>query len=87
MLDAVFSELRGEAAAIYGPDAERRSDFFRDIAGSRYLAIAEEHAKQAGLSYDLLLNVYDKSIIEVENRPPSEDMSGKFLRALEELVK
>lgn len=86
VLEAVFSELRGEAAAIYGPDAERRSDFFRDIAGSRYLAIAEEHAKQAGLSYDLLLNVYDKSIIEVENRPPSEDMSGKFLRALEELV-
>lgn len=86
VLEEVFSELRGEAAAIYGPEAERRSDFFRDIAGSRYLAIAEGLAKKAGLSYELLLNVYDKSIIEVENRPPSEDMSGKFLRSLNQLV-
>ena len=86
VLASVFDNLRSEAADIYAPDAERRSDFFRDIAGSRYLAIAEDLAKQADLSYELLLNVYDKSIIEVENRPPSEDMSGKFLRALKQLV-
>jgi benzoyl-CoA reductase subunit A len=30
------------------------------------------------LPYDLLLNVYDKSIIEVENRPPSGELSDKF---------
>ena len=30
-----------------------------------------------------MLNVYDKSIIEVENRPPSAEMQGKFLRALD----
>jgi benzoyl-CoA reductase subunit A len=87
VLGDVFKELRGEAPAMFAPGAQRKSDFFRDIAGSRYLTVAEETARAAGLSYDLLLNVYDKSIIEVENRPPSEDMSGKFLRSLAKLVK
>jgi benzoyl-CoA reductase subunit A len=35
------------------------------------------------VSFDLLLNVYDKSIIEVENRPPAGAMEAKFLKALD----
>ena len=78
----VFARLRGEAPSLFAPGAPRKSDFFRDIAGSRYLTVAEDVARDAGLPYDLLLNVYDKSIIAVENRPPSGDMSDKFLRAM-----
>ncbi len=78
----VFKRLREEAPALYAPGAKRKSDFFRDIAGSRYHTLAEEVARAAGLPYELLLNVYDKSIIEVENRPPSGELSGKFRRAL-----
>jgi len=86
-LQSVFNDLRTEAPPMFAPGAERKSDFFRDIAGSRYLTIAEEKALEAGLAFNLLLNVYDKSIIEVENRPPSEDMSGKFLKTLTHVVK
>ena len=78
----VFVRLRGEAAALFAPGAKRKSDFFRDIAGSRYHSHAEEVARSVGLPYDLLLNVYDKSIIDVENRPPSGALSDKFRRAL-----
>jgi benzoyl-CoA reductase subunit A len=81
-LDEVFAVLRAEAPALFAPNASRKSDFFRDIAGSRYLNIAEAVAKDAGFAYDLLLNVYDKSIIEVENRPPASDLGGKFTTAL-----
>ncbi len=81
-LAEVFARLRGEAPAMFAPGADRKSDFFRDIAGSRYLAVAEEIARTAGLPYDLLLNVYDKSIIAVENRPPKGELSDKFHRAL-----
>ena len=81
-LGEVFKRLRDEAPALYAPGAARKSDFFRDIAGSRYHAIAEEIARASGLPYDLLLNVYDKSIIDVENRPPSGALSDKFRRAL-----
>jgi len=81
-LREVFRRLREEAPAMFAADATRRSDFFRDIAGSRYLMIAEDVARDAGLAYELLLNVYDKSIIAVENRPPSGGLSEKFAHAL-----
>jgi len=67
-LTEVFRRLREEAPEMFAPGAKRKSDFFRDIAGSRYLAIGEAVAKEAGLRYDMLLNVFDRSIIEVENR-------------------
>ena len=81
-LSQVFERLREEAPSLYAPGAKRKSDFFRDIAGSRYHSHAEEVARAAGLPYELLLNVYDKSIIEVENRPPAGGLSEKFPRAL-----
>ena len=85
-LTEVFRRLRDEAPSMFAPGATRKSDFFRDIAGSRYLTVAEEVARDAGLGYDLLLNVYDKSIISVENRPPSGGLSEKFKRALERVA-
>jgi benzoyl-CoA reductase subunit A len=85
-LDGVFARIREEAPALYAPGGERKSDFFRDIAGSRFMNIGEEIAKETGLPFDMLLNVYDKSIIEVENRPPSGDMAGKFSRALNRVI-
>ncbi len=85
-LGEVFRQLRAESEGIFAPGAKRKSDFFRDIAGSRFMALGDAVCKEAGLSFDLLLNVYDKSIIEVENRPPAGAMEGKFLRALEKTL-
>ncbi len=85
-LQEVFKRVHDEAAALFAPGVKRKSDFFRDIAGSRYLAIAEDVAKQAGINYELLINLYDKAIIEVENRPPGGDLKGKFMRGLQRLL-
>ncbi len=85
-LAEVFIRLRAEAPAMYAPDSTRKSDFFRDIAGSRYLTIAEEVAREADMPYDMLLNVYDKSIIAVENRPPSGGLSERFHRAIDRVT-
>jgi benzoyl-CoA reductase subunit A len=85
-LDEVFRRLREEAPGHYVPGAKRKSDFFRDIAGSRYHEHAEEIARSAGIPYDLLLNVYDKSIIDVENRPPAGNLSDKFRAALRRML-
>jgi benzoyl-CoA reductase subunit A len=86
-LAEVFRRLREEAPGMYAPDADRKSDFFRDIAGSRYLAVAEEVGRDAGISYDVLLNIYDKSIIAVENRPPAGSLDEKFQNALQRVSK
>jgi len=82
----VFRRVRRDAAALFAPGATRKSDFFRDIAGSRYLAAAEDVARESGVGYDLIVNFYDKAIIEVENRPPGKNLKQKFLRGLERLL-
>ena len=81
VLKAVFQRVREEAPELYAPGARRKPDFFRDIAGSRFHAHSEIAAKEAGVALDTLLDAYDKSIVEVENRPPSGDLSAKLKRA------
>ena len=66
-LDGVIAALRGEAPALFAPGARRKSDFFRDVAGARYLALSETAARSAGLPYESLVTLFDRSIIGVEN--------------------
>jgi len=86
VLDVAFARLADKLQGLFGPGVVRKSDFFRDLAGSEYMNIAEETAKEMGMNFDTLINIYDKSIIEVENRPPNDDMEGKFLRALTKVL-
>jgi benzoyl-CoA reductase subunit A len=86
-LDEVFKRITSEAPALFAPGAKRKSDFFRDIAGSQYLATGETVAKELGTRYDYLLNVFDRSIIEVENRVYAESIRRHLLAALERTFK
>ena len=80
-IKVVFNRLRKEAPGLYAPGSRRKSDFFRDNAGSRFHAHAEAAAKDARTPLDALFNAYDKSIIEVENRPPAGSLLENFKRA------
>ena len=86
-LDEVFRRITVEAPSLFVPGARRKSDFFRDIAGSQYLATGETVAKEIGTRYDFLLNVFDRSIIEVENRVYDESIRRHLLSALESTFK
>jgi len=48
---------------------EERSSFFRDAANSGWTRLAEEVALARGLAFDVLLGLFDKCIIQVENAP------------------
>ncbi|MCD6672706.1 MAG: benzoyl-CoA reductase subunit A [Burkholderiaceae bacterium] len=82
-LNETFERIKIEAPTLFAEGAKRKSDFFRDIAGSQYLAIGETVAKEANTRYDYLLNVFDRSIIEVENRVYSDSIRRHLLAALE----
>lgn len=82
-LTEVFRRLKAEAPSLFTPEAKRKSDFFRDIAGSQYLSIGETVSKEAGTRYDFLLNVFDRSIIDVENRVYADSIRRHLLAALE----
>jgi benzoyl-CoA reductase subunit A len=86
-LRTLFALLQEDAAPLFAPGARRKSDFFRDIAGAQYLALGEKVAKDAGVRYDQLLNVFDRSIIEVENRVYDASIKPHLLAALERTFK
>ncbi len=82
-LDEVFNRLHGRIEEIYSPGTTRKSDFFRDIVGSEYMHISENTSQDSAVPFEVLVNLYDKSIIQVENTPPSEGIENKFLLALD----
>ena len=82
-LGEVFKRLNVEAPQMFAPGAKRKSDFFRDIAGASYLSVGEAVAKESGVRYDMLLNVFDRSIIEVENRVYGDSIKRHLLAALD----
>ena len=85
-LEEVFKRMKVQLSLLFAPGVERKSDFFRDLAGSVYMNQAEEVAEDAGLAFDVLINIYDKSIIATENQPPAEDLVDTFLRALDRVL-
>jgi benzoyl-CoA reductase subunit A len=64
ILDRMQARL-GEHIASFGEDD---SVFFRDVASSLYMDIAGGVAAEAKVSFDLLVGIFDKAILAVENR-------------------
>ena len=71
----ILSRMREEAEVLFAPGASRKSDFFRDLAGSRYHQLAEEEARSRGVAFDYLAGLFDKAILDVENSPKA---AGEF---------
>jgi len=69
----ILDSMAREAPALFAEGASRKSDFFRDLAGSRYAQLAEEAARDAGGGFDAMIGLYDKAILQVENRPAEEN--------------
>src|SRR6185295_841045 len=59
-----------------------RSDFFRDLASSQYLRIAETVARGTRIGFDRLMGVFDKAILLVENAPPDLSFGSNVRAAL-----
>jgi benzoyl-CoA reductase subunit A len=77
----ILDRMEAEATELFAPGAVRKSDFFRDLAGSRYMRIAEETAREAGAAFDRLVGLYDKAILEVENVPADDGAFAANVRA------
>jgi benzoyl-CoA reductase subunit A len=80
-LESILAAMDGEAAALFGEGAERKSDFFRDLAGGRFLALAEAAGRGGAARFDRLAGLFDKTILEVENLPAGGDSFSSLVRA------
>jgi benzoyl-CoA reductase subunit A len=74
-VEDILARLADGAPALYEEGAKRRSDFFRDLAGSQYLKAAEEIARARGVRFDALVGLFDKAILRVEN---ASSAAGSF---------
>jgi benzoyl-CoA reductase subunit A len=71
----IVRRMEEDARGLFAEGAVRKSDFFRDLAGSSYLRQAEEESRREGLAFGPLAGLYDKAILEVENLPTA---AGSF---------
>ena len=85
-LESVFGQLRDEAPALFTIGAKRRSDFFRDIAGAAYQIAAEQFAHPEEAPFGLLIALYDKAILEVENEQLELGFEANIGPALERVI-
>jgi benzoyl-CoA reductase subunit A len=69
----LLATMRGEAPELFRVGGDRKSDFFRDVAGAAYTTAAERLSADSGVSFERLSGLFDRAIIEVEtlliNRP------------------
>ena len=63
----VLQEMQQQARPHFRFGAPRAS-FFRDLAASDFMRLAQEIAPKRGVPFDPLANLFDKAIILVENR-------------------
>ncbi|MFQ5655154.1 MAG: BadF/BadG/BcrA/BcrD ATPase family protein [Planctomycetota bacterium] len=80
-LDRILAEMDGETSELFREGANRKSDFFRDLAGGRYLHLAEETAREESASFDRLVGLFDKAILKVENMPSGAEDFTLHVRA------
>ena len=67
LLEDVFRSMQERAHALFEPNRPRRSDFFRDLAAAEFLGLAEERAQPAGATFSVLMGLFDRAILVVEN--------------------
>jgi benzoyl-CoA reductase subunit A len=83
VLDPIVEAMQRRAPELYAPGAERRSDFFRDLAGADYMDLASELGDPRGVSYERLCSVYDAAILPVENTVGDDSFERHIGPALE----
>ncbi|MCC6671014.1 MAG: benzoyl-CoA reductase subunit A [Planctomycetes bacterium] len=77
-LDAIVARMRSESAGLFAEGAARKSDFFRDLAGSRFHELSEQ---QKEARFDVLAGLFDKSILDVENSTEAVGTFSEHARA------
>ncbi len=66
-LDEILAGMDEDVPGLFAEGAARRSDFFRDTATSAFMSRAENVQGQ-DVSFDLLMSLFDRSILTVENQ-------------------
>jgi benzoyl-CoA reductase subunit A len=65
-LPPILEQMEAAAPALFESGAERKSDFFRDLAAAGFLAGAERAAADGAVPFERLAGLFDRAILTVE---------------------
>ncbi len=82
----LFRRMEGRMEAHITSFKDDDSLFFRDVASSQYMDLAQEMAGETDLSFDLLVGFFDKAILLVENKVLEQSFGDSALAALAALA-
>jgi benzoyl-CoA reductase subunit A len=78
----ILAAMEVAELARFAAGEEAASNFFRDRAGADYAREAQARADRKGVSFDVLMGVYDRAILRVENVELDLSFEGNILRAV-----
>jgi len=78
----LFRQMEGRMEAHITSFQDDDSLFFRDVASSQYMDLAQEIAGETGISFDLLVGFFDKAILLVENQVLEQSFRESAMAAL-----
>ena len=64
----IFAEMKKEAPNEFCPEKPSQTDFFRDLASSAYMRLAEQVCMDRSLSFGRMVGLFDGAILRVESR-------------------
>lgn len=86
-LQAICDRMRATAPALWRDAADRKSDFFRDLAAAQYMELANELADPQGtIRFEVLCGAFDAAILVVENTTSADSFAAHLARAVERLL-
>ncbi|HGY89983.1 MAG TPA: benzoyl-CoA reductase subunit A [Planctomycetes bacterium] len=85
VLSTIIEGMSADIPDLFAPGAKRKSDFFRDVASSSFMRRAEA-VRSDEIGFDVLMGLFDKSIIQVENSELDISFESNIRPALEEVL-
>ena len=80
-LDRILDDMVAAELARYATSEPPGSNFFRDQAGADFTRFSTLYADKQGITFEILLSVYDRSIPRVENSEVDLTFEGTVARA------
>ena len=86
IVDEIADRMEELARAHFRDGAERKSDFFRDLAAGDFMHLAEDRGDPKGIRFETLCSVFDAAILVVENEVTSGAFERHAVPALESVL-
>jgi benzoyl-CoA reductase subunit A len=87
LLDDICEYMETEATMQWSAEAERKSDFFRDLASQHYTGRAEAIGDPRGITFETLCGIFDAAILQVENATLDISFATHIDRSCKRLVR